>query len=923
MSILNNSIAEDVIASTGGADTDSGLTGAAVSSAEVVGELTTSIPLAGDAQAQVASGPTSLHTIIGVETFSATFEQIIYEFGSITATLEQQITADVYSLKAQIQQVVYEAGTISTTVEQQIVDYEVGTLSISLEIQVYTTGTIAITVEQQIYDPDSLFPIAGDTQLWAVKVYLEDIDVSASITGLVTVDAEEGSARIATFVLRPTFGPISITSWVNKPVRIDYQLATPGGTVTRALFVGRVDTPEYDPNTRLTTFKCSDFLQKRWEQSSRKKILADLGGYWSSTVFDEHASNVDYANDVLSTIPASYDLTVDGVGRLTYWHTASAQDFTFSEAHIMDRSLTVELASSRSVLNQLELEVGFRFDRIHEQHQRYYWDFFLSSFSLSWNDVGVNGIPLPTTGMIQDAIKGVDWPLVGAPVFFAPPSYTEYYTTSSDGSLNVGYLINPPGLCIGANFTLAKRWAQQITERSRFVVKAPQSIEQMGLVREERSYAYEPDPSSHRFYNVFEETWNKPYVEGRVGSASVVSQQFEPADAVAGSYVWYRYPFPSAANSTDYGKYVDLDDIQIVNLLPSPETFSTWSGSAGVIDNVDINLDGEAKGAKLFVYSGTYRETSVNVESAATYTASVYLKTDAVNSGRTTYLTASDDDGVMEAVVCHLSTQWARYSVTLTTGQNADTLTLRIGEGDAAVVFADRAMVNEGPLLEYTSGTGKSSRQLAQEAIVCAQAQARTSILASHRQNYVQFQTTLNPLLERFHKIRIDTETVQATGKVKQITHEMDTLNGAALTTVRLAISKVVATSVPDETVLSAPAKAVSAPVVPDADEAYSVGRLGTWIGFLENEVPGAPYDYASGINGTAYLSHDPIYGYIADATSTRYNFDLSKTYYGYGEPRFVIGTPAIHRSNTDEIIRYNQDEVIVAIPDDELVMAA
>jgi len=641
-------------------------------------------------------------------------------------------------------------------------------------------------------------------------------------------------------------------------------------------------------------------------------------------VFDEHASNVDYAHDVLSTIPASYDLTVDGVGKLTYWNTQSGPDYTFTAGHLVDGSLTVELASSRSVVNQVELDIGFRFDRIHEQRQRYAWDFFLSSFSLSWKDVAVDGIPMPTTNMIQEAIQGVDWPLVGSPVFFAPPSYVEYYTTGSDGTLNVGYLVNPPGICVGANFTLAKRWAQQITERSRFLVKAPQSIEQMGLVPEEQGYAYEPDSSAYHFYNVFEETWNKPYVEGRVGSAGVVSQQFTPADAVSGSYTWYRYPFPSAANSTDYGEYVDLDEIQIVNLLASPENLSAWSGSAGVVSNVSVNLDGEAKGDKLTLASNTYRETTANVEPSVTYTVSVYLQTDVVNNGRSIYLTASDDDEVSEATVCYLSTQWARYSVTLTTGASATQLTLRLGGGgDALVVFADRAMVNEGPLMEYTASTGKSSRQLAEEAIVCAQAQAKTAILASHRNNVVQFKTILNPLLERFHKLRVDTASVQATGKVKQITHELDTFACSALTTVRLAISKVVANSVPAETVLAAPAKAVSAPLSPDEDEVTATGRLGTWIGFLENPVPGAPYDYVSGVNGTTYLSYDPIYGYMADATATRSTFDLSKLYYGYGEPRFVIGTPAIHRSNTDETIKYNQAEVIVAIPDDELVMAA
>ncbi len=111
---------------------------------------------------------------------------------------------------------------------------------------------------------------------WTVAVTLAGADVSARLTGTLSITAEESAARIAEFRLSPATGAIDPTAWVGAAVTIDYGLTDGAGTTlfTARRFTGRVDVPEYNPIDRTVLFRCTDGLQSLLEAADRTTIDA-------------------------------------------------------------------------------------------------------------------------------------------------------------------------------------------------------------------------------------------------------------------------------------------------------------------------------------------------------------------------------------------------------------------------------------------------------------------------------------------------------------------------------------------------------------------------------------------------------------------------------------------------------------------------
>jgi hypothetical protein len=83
------------------------------------------------------------------------------------------------------------------------------------------------------------------------------------------------------------------------------------------------------------------------------------------------------------------------------------------------------------------------------------------------------------------------------------------------------------------------------------------------------------------------------------------------------------------------------------------------------------------------------------------------------------------------------------------------------------------------------SGTGEEQATAKDAAL----AVAKMLVLSTHRQNRLGFTTFINPLLNRGQTIRVNTETVKATGVIYQLQHVFDIEQGTAMTNVTLALS--------------------------------------------------------------------------------------------------------------------------------------
>jgi hypothetical protein len=197
-----------------------------------------------------------------------------------------------------------------------------------------------------------------------------------------------------------------------------------------------VDTPEYDPDTTLTHFICTDGLQYRFEslsgnairavgdakvrsiqaENARNKVAHSIsvnpgisptqadgmmlaaeekvatarnnltkaermtgptvrqivGGLWSPTVFTSN-DGWDAFKDCMSTQLASYNLDSWGNGANTPW-LAGTPDFTFTEDDYLDQSIKVgKIANARSIINSVDIKFEYRFTRLFEYQFQLQW----------------------------------------------------------------------------------------------------------------------------------------------------------------------------------------------------------------------------------------------------------------------------------------------------------------------------------------------------------------------------------------------------------------------------------------------------------------------------------------------------------------------------------------------------------------------
>jgi len=83
----------------------------------------------------------------------------------------------------------------------------------------------------------------------------------------------------------------------------------------------------------------------------------------------------------------------------------------------------------------------------------------------------------------------------------------------------------------------------------------------------------------------------------------------------------------------------------------------------------------------------------------------------------------------------------------------------------------------------------KYDRTVSDNDIETLVARARTEILASHRENYVEAEIELNPTLERFHTVSLSANGVSGKGKVFKYVHSVDFDDGEAITEIKIAVS--------------------------------------------------------------------------------------------------------------------------------------
>lgn len=305
--------------------------------------------------------------------------------------------------------------------------------------------------------------VRGQSFVWALRVTVDGVDWTGSLTGTVTVDREEGAAGVAGFDLFLGSGPVVPTDWIGKPVTIDYISTSQGVTSEVRRFTGQLSQPTWSPNARILGCECSDQLQQRVEAMPVEAIDSLTGGYWSADVFEPVTgrSRWDYAVERMGSRPASLDCSPAGAMRVTSWY-ATNPHFEFGEGTTVYDSVDVELAQLGNITNRVEIEFSYRYPRLQQLTESFSW-----THPHSGGVGGMGGFcawrtwstELPDTNMIESAITGAGLTVVGRVGGFQLP--LSMSDPCGDGS---PWLNTTEGLWLSASVTGARRWTQTVTE---------------------------------------------------------------------------------------------------------------------------------------------------------------------------------------------------------------------------------------------------------------------------------------------------------------------------------------------------------------------------------------------------------------------------------------------------------------------------
>ena len=304
------------------------------------------------------------------------------------------------------------------------------------------------------------------SQVINATVFINSVDQTANLTGTVEIDIEEGKARTAFFTLLPGAGISDLMSWIGASVTIN----TIVNNNSVLVFTGIIDTPDFDNQTGLTKFTCTDNLQEHFEIKDNATIAGITGGYWSEAVFNE-STGWEYAQERLSTIPSALDMDATKTVRVTPWAAKTTADFTFTDADIVDKTLKVsKITNRRNVINAVNATLDYRYKRLKERQQAYNWD---DPYDVCNQNSNPYYYPLKTG--VMDAIKNTGWEIVGSVILSDLPASGLY------PPCNVAFLTNPD-MCDGATFTLGKRYSQNITEKYTIRIESQDSIAALGEI---------------------------------------------------------------------------------------------------------------------------------------------------------------------------------------------------------------------------------------------------------------------------------------------------------------------------------------------------------------------------------------------------------------------------------------------------------
>ncbi|MBL1422426.1 MAG: discoidin domain-containing protein [Alphaproteobacteria bacterium] len=399
---------------------------------------------------------------------------------------------------------------------------------------------------------------------WQAVVTVDGIDMSDKVTGRITVEAEESTSRIANFKIYPNAGAISTRDFFGVPVTINYKTAT----AEDCIFTGLVDKALNDPSTGLISFECTDDMQVKIEALSQDEIDSlIMGSRWSNAVFGDYKDGWLYLENLLDTHPQAFDYNADGVtGTLVDWAAKLEADFSYDSDSIVSSSINYQMMPRRNLSNEFVIDYQYRFNRLKHREHDFAWP------GVGFCTYAAQAHKLPDKNMIYAAASSAGW-LVQPPLTYTNPPASGYEICGIGTGV---WVINEKVrklLVLSASWTAIKRWTQTATEVYTITVKAPQSIDWVGVnsVAERASNATDIDATG----------WTDGYdtPSGRTDSINDIVQDGFDRDVSDNDMETLIARARTEILSSHRSNYVSAD----VELAPQIERFHTVRLSANGI----------------------------------------------------------------------------------------------------------------------------------------------------------------------------------------------------------------------------------------------------------------------------------------------------------------------------------------------------
>lgn len=289
------------------------------------------------------------------------------------------------------------------------------------------------------------------------------------------------SSRIAELSIAADCGVLDFYKYASKKIDIIYSSKSD----TRTLYSGIVITQKLDKANNVFNLTASD--EKLNKIDNLPQTVIDNIGYFCRDLFNEELTKKDEFSKRIESIPADYYFDNNGNFILTAWQPKAIPDIIFDSVNnkcdIL--SLNFGVANVNEIVNKVDIKFNYNYYRfIQRDITARYAPMYGSMGSFSPEFVRIvktyGVVPVPRIDTVLNTINRAGW-TVGK-------FYYEHIGDLSSGVLGGISIPDRESYVMYADWTISKRWVQNVQEEYSITIKNAESIAFFNEKKEEISF---------------------------------------------------------------------------------------------------------------------------------------------------------------------------------------------------------------------------------------------------------------------------------------------------------------------------------------------------------------------------------------------------------------------------------------------------